>query len=206
MSTIIWEGPLKGLFASLLPSPGWAPFWSSLLEGAISAVSVWFIAQLGVTSTYTVQLICSLSIHLALFIFAVFYGYQDGWPQEAITECLGRTIIVFVFGMFSYTYFHEDDRARMFFPLEKRTMRTSLLTFIMMKRKLLRAKRILVNCWLECKKSNILSLKYLHFYMGLTRDCLILKSERLSAAYSVMCGPIQQYYIINCPPLIIWEI
>lgn len=38
-------------FASLPPSPEWAPFWSSLFEGALSAFFIWLIAQNGPTRT-----------------------------------------------------------------------------------------------------------------------------------------------------------
>lgn len=34
---------LGEFFASLPPSPGWAPFWASLFEGALSALSVWIL-------------------------------------------------------------------------------------------------------------------------------------------------------------------
>jgi len=48
MSTKIWDG-----FLLSPPPPEWAPFWGSLWEGALSAFSVWPIAQIGIIRTYT---------------------------------------------------------------------------------------------------------------------------------------------------------
>lgn len=110
---------LEGFLASVPPSPEWATFWGSLFEGVLSAFSVWLIAQIGITRTYAIQLICSLCIHLVLFLFAIFFAYQDGWPKMAIMECLGRTIVLSVFGAISHKYFYRQDRTRMYFHSPK---------------------------------------------------------------------------------------
>ncbi|KAJ5898224.1 hypothetical protein N7504_008512 [Penicillium tannophilum] len=101
---------LGEFFASLPPSPKWAPFWASLFEGALSALSVWFFALLGFTNAYNMQLVCSLLMHLAFLLIVVWFAYQDGWRKVDITECLGRMIVVSMFGLFSHQYFYGDER------------------------------------------------------------------------------------------------
>ncbi|KAJ5539678.1 hypothetical protein N7513_008010 [Penicillium frequentans] len=97
MSTV--AETLGEFFASLPPSPAWAPFWGSLFEGALSASSVWFFALLGFTSACNMQLICSLALHFAFFLITVLFGRRDGWREEDTTECLGRMVIVAIFGV-----------------------------------------------------------------------------------------------------------
>ncbi|KAJ5916686.1 hypothetical protein N7504_000701 [Penicillium tannophilum] len=103
---------LGKFFASLPPSPAWAPFYSSLFEGALSALSVWFFALLGFTSAYNMQLICSLALHFAFFLITVSFGRRDGWRKEDTTECLGRMIIVAMFGVYIYQNFYGHRRTR----------------------------------------------------------------------------------------------
>ncbi|KAJ5792686.1 uncharacterized protein N7503_008664 [Penicillium pulvis] len=110
MSTV--AETLGDMFASLPPSPAWAPFWSSLFEGALSALSVWLFALLGFTSAYNMQLGCSLALHLAFFLITVLFGRRDGWQREDTTECLGRMIIVAMFGVYIYQYFYGQRRTR----------------------------------------------------------------------------------------------
>lgn len=101
---------LGEFFVSLPPSPEWAPFWASLFEGALSALSVWFFALLGFTNAYCMQLICSLLMYFAFFLIVVRFAYQDGWRKVDITECLGRIFVVSGFGRFSHKYFYGDER------------------------------------------------------------------------------------------------
>lgn len=118
MSTV--TEALGEFFASLPPSPAWAPFWSSLFEGALSALSVWLFALLGFKSVYSMQLICSLALHFAFFLIAISFGCRDGWQKEDTTECFGRMIVVAMFGMYIYQYFYGHRPTRMFL-LGKRT-------------------------------------------------------------------------------------
>lgn len=104
MFTEIWEA----FFDSLPPSREWAPLLVQSVLKVLSAFSVWLIARIGLRRNYTVQLICSLLIHVCLFFFAVLFGCQDGWPKLAVTKSLGRTIVVLVFVVTSYTSYYEQ--------------------------------------------------------------------------------------------------
>ncbi|KAJ6010987.1 hypothetical protein N7451_002399 [Penicillium sp. IBT 35674x] len=115
MSTV--AETLGEFFASLPPSPAWAPFWGSLFEGALSALPACFFALLGFTSAYSMQLICSLALNLTFFLITVLYGRRDGWRQEDTTECLGRMSIVAMFGVYIYRYLYGHRRTR----IERRT-------------------------------------------------------------------------------------
>lgn len=110
MSTKSWEA----FFDSLPPSPEWAPFWTSLFEGALSAISVWFIGRIDPRRIYyTAQLILSLSIHVSLFLVEAWGGYHDGWPWLSVTECLGRMVVVLMFLVTCYISYYEQGRACM---------------------------------------------------------------------------------------------
>lgn len=96
------------LFASFPPSPEWAPFWSSLFEGALSASLIWLVAQIGPIRTSAFQLICYSLIQVCRFVFAIISGFQDGWPRLSGTECFGRTIVVSSFIVAIYTAYYEQ--------------------------------------------------------------------------------------------------
>lgn len=98
-------------FASLPPSPEWAPFWSSLFEGALSAFFIWLIAQNGPTRTSAFELICYSLIHVCRFVFAILSAFQDGWLRLSVTECCGRTIVVSLFMVAVYTSYDEQGQA-----------------------------------------------------------------------------------------------
>lgn len=101
----------SALFASLPPFPEWAPFWSCLFEGALSASLIWFVAQIGPTRTSAFQLICYSLIHVCRFVFAIISGFHDGWPMLSVAECFGRTIVVSSFMVAIYTAYNEQGRS-----------------------------------------------------------------------------------------------
>lgn len=99
------------IFASLPPSAEWAPFWSSLFEGALTALVVWLIAQIGPTRTSAFELTCYSLIHVCRLVFAVAYGFQDDWPRLSVTEFYGRTIVVSSFLFAIYTAYYKQGQS-----------------------------------------------------------------------------------------------
>ena len=73
---------LGGLFASLPPSPEYASFWSGPFE------------------------------HFAFCLIVVWFAYQDEWRKVDITECLGRIIVISMFGLFSHQYLMGTNEKR----------------------------------------------------------------------------------------------
>ncbi|OJJ79872.1 uncharacterized protein ASPGLDRAFT_52102 [Aspergillus glaucus CBS 516.65] len=102
-----WEA----FFDSLPPSPEWAPFWGSLFEGALSASLIWLTALIISTKPSAFELICHSLVHVCLFVFAVLFGFQDGWPMLAVTELFGRTIVVLSFLVAIYTVYDKQGRS-----------------------------------------------------------------------------------------------
>lgn len=112
-------------FASLPLSTEWAPFWSSLFKGALTALVMWLVAQIGPTRTSDFEFICFSLIHVCRFVFAVIYGFQDHLPILSITECYGRAIVVSSFLVAIYTAYYEQGQSCTFPGFSG----SSLLTF-----------------------------------------------------------------------------
>ncbi|PYI35542.1 hypothetical protein BP00DRAFT_442714 [Aspergillus indologenus CBS 114.80] len=86
---------MPDILSSLPPSPGWVPFWRSLFHAALPAFSVWFCVRMaGLSYSIVIALMGYASIGAVDIVGIVWDGYEDGWTELLVTECLGQTTVV----------------------------------------------------------------------------------------------------------------
>ncbi|PYH79217.1 hypothetical protein BO82DRAFT_136596 [Aspergillus uvarum CBS 121591] len=91
----IISNKMPDILSSLPPSPGWAPFWRSLFRAAPPAFSVWFCVRMsGLSYSIVIALMGYASIGAVDIVGIVWKGYENGWTELLVTECLGQTIVV----------------------------------------------------------------------------------------------------------------
>lgn len=92
---------------SLPPSPDWADFWGSLIEGSIAASMVWLVDRL-VTRLTALHILIWSWVHTITFGSAIHEGFSDGWSTSSMAEISGRTIVVLGFIAAIYAAYHRE--------------------------------------------------------------------------------------------------